>query len=278
MKKDVTKKVQRIDTLVDKDRMRRKDSDALKVTENVFDDATLRTLYTIVNKGIIKALGGPISTGKEANVFLAEGEDRILAIKIYRISSGTFDAMEEYILGDPRFRNIRHSKRDIIFAWTKKEHRNLERAIEAGVKVPLPIISERNVLVMEFMGQGERPYPQLREAGLEKDDARAVFKTIVKYIGLLYVKASLVHGDLSEYNILMNPETKEPIIIDMGQSVTPEHPRAQQFLQRDLENIVRYFKKYDIQADPEKLYQDLREAKEKNLNEKGADETQKQEE
>ncbi len=278
MKKDVTKKVQRIDTLVDKDRMRRKDSDALKVTENVFDDATLRTLYTIVNKGIIKALGGPISTGKEANVFLAEGEDRILAIKIYRISSGTFDAMEEYILGDPRFRNIRHSKRDIIFAWTKKEHRNLERAIEAGVKVPLPIISERNVLVMEFMGQGERPYPQLREAGLEKDDARAVFKTIVKYIGLLYVKASLVHGDLSEYNILMNPETKEPIIIDMGQSVTPEHPRAQQFLQRDLENIVRYFKKYDIQADPEKLYQDLREAKEKSLNEKGADETQKQEE
>lgn len=278
MKKDVTKKVQRIDTLVDKDRMRRKDSDALKVTENVFDDATLRTLYTIVNKGIIKALGGPISTGKEANVFLAEGEDRILAIKIYRISSGTFDAMEEYILGDPRFRNIRHSKRDIIFAWTKKEHRNLERAIEAGVKVPLPIISERNVLVMEFMGQGERPYPQLREAGLEKDDARAVFETIVKYIGLLYVKASLVHGDLSEYNILMNPETKEPIIIDMGQSVTPEHPRAQQFLQRDLENIVRYFKKYDIQADPEKLYQDLREAKEKSLNEKGADETQKQEE
>lgn len=278
MKKDVTKKVQRIDTLVDKDRMRRKDSDALKVTENVFDDATLRTLYTIVNKGIIKALGGPISTGKEANVFLAEGEDRILAIKIYRISSGTFDAMEEYILGDPRFRNIRHSKRDIIFAWTKKEHRNLERAIEAGVKVPLPIISERNVLVMEFMGQGERPYPQLREAGLEKDDARAVFETIVRYIGLLYVKASLVHGDLSEYNILMNPETKEPIIIDMGQSVTPEHPRAQQFLQRDLENIVRYFKKYDIQADPEKLYQDLREAKEKSLNEKGADETQKQEE
>jgi RIO kinase 1 len=261
MKKEVTKEVQRIDTLNDKMRMRRKDSNALKVIENVFDDATLKTLYTICNKGILKALGGSISTGKEANVFLAEGEDRALAIKIYRISSSTFNSMEEYILGDPRFRNIRHSKRDIIFAWTKKEHRNLERAIEAGVKVPVPIISERNVLVMEFMGKDERSYPQLKEAGIGSESAKATFDTIIKYMELLYTKANLVHGDLSEYNILIDPDTLEPIFIDMGQSVTLEHPRAQEFLRRDIENIVRYFKKYGIDADSEKLYSTIREIK-----------------
>ncbi|MDK2834830.1 MAG: kinase 1, partial [Methanolobus sp.] len=263
MKKEVTRKVERIDTQVDEMRVRRKDSNALKVIENVFDDATLKTLYTISNKGIIKALGGSISTGKEANVFLAEGEDRKLAVKIYRISSSTFNSMEEYILGDPRFRNVRHSKRDIIFAWTKKEHRNLERAIEAGVKVPVPIISERNVLVMEFMGEGERSYPQLKEAGVNRENARAFFDTISKYIELLYIKANLVHGDLSEYNILVNPDTEEPIFIDMGQSVTLEHPKAQEFLRRDIENIARYFKKYGIDAEPEKLYSTIRDIKEK---------------
>lgn len=263
MKKEVTRKVERIDTQVDEMRVRRKDSNALKVIENVFDDATLKTLYTISNKGIIKALGGSISTGKEANVFLAEGEDRKLAVKIYRISSSTFNSMEEYILGDPRFRNVRHSKRDIIFAWTKKEHRNLERAIEAGVKVPVPIISERNVLVMEFMGEGERSYPQLKEAGVNRENARAFFDTISKYIELLYIKANLVHGDLSEYNILVDPDTEEPIFIDMGQSVTLEHPKAQEFLRRDIENIARYFKKYGIDADPEELYSTIRDIKEK---------------
>jgi len=149
------------------------------------------------------------------------------------------------------------------FAWTKKEHRNLERAIEAGVKVPVPIISERNVLVMEFMGEGERSYPQLKEAGVNRENARAFFDTISKYIELLYIKANLVHGDLSEYNILVDPNTEEPIFIDMGQSVTLEHPKSHEFLRRDIENIIRYFKKYGIDADPEKLYSTIREIKEK---------------
>lgn len=258
MKKEVTKKVKRIDTDVDKLRMKRKDTDTLKVTDNVFDDPTLKTLYTLSNKGIIRALGGPISTGKEANVFLAEGEEKNVAIKIYRISSSTFNSMEDYILGDPRFRNVRHSKRDIIFAWTKKEQRNLIRAKEAGIRVPEPIIAERNVLVMEFMGEDEKPYPQLKDVRLEKEMARTVFDSIVHYIDLLYNEANLVHGDLSEYNILIIPETGETVFIDMGQSVTSEHPRSREFLLRDIENIIRYFKKYNIDEDSQQLYSSIR--------------------
>lgn len=258
MKKKVTKKVKRIDTEVDKLRMRRKDTNALKVTDNVFDDPTLKTLYTLSNKGIIRAMGGPISTGKEANVFLAEGEEKDVAIKIYRISSSTFNSMEDYILGDPRFRNVRHAKRDIIFAWTKKEQRNLIRAKEAGIRVPEPIVAERNVLVMEFMGKDEKPYPQLKDIHLEKEMARTVYDTIVNYIDILYNEANLVHGDLSEYNILIIPETGEPVFIDMGQSVTSEHPRSREFLLRDIENIIRYFKKYSIDEDPQQLYSSIR--------------------
>lgn len=258
MKKKVTKKVKRIDTEVDKLRIKRKDTNALKVTDNVFDDPTLKTLYTLSNKGIIRAMGGPISTGKEANVFLAEGEEKDVAIKIYRISSSTFNSMEDYILGDPRFRNVRHSKRDIIFAWTKKEQRNLIRAKEAGIRVPEPIVAERNILVMEFMGKDEKPYPQLKDIHLEKEMARTVYDTIVNYIDILYNEANLVHGDLSEYNILIIPETGEPVFIDMGQSVTSEHPRSREFLLRDIENIIRYFKKYSIDEDVQQLYSSIR--------------------
>ncbi|WP_406655676.1 serine protein kinase RIO [Methanolobus sp. ZRKC2] len=264
MKKEVTKRVQRIDTKVDKMRMRRKDTDTLKVKENVFDEATLKALYTASHRGVLNAIGGSISTGKEANVFLGEGKDGDIAIKIYRISSSTFNSMEEYILGDPRFRNVRHAKKDIIFAWTKKEHRNLTRAKEAGVRVPKPIYAERNILIMEFMGENEKPYPLLKDITLDSENAKLIFDTIVRYLELLYVKANLVHGDLSEYNIIVNPRTMEPILIDMGQSVTLEHPKAREFLIRDIENIMRFFKRYGIEGQAEELYLTMKEIKQEN--------------
>ena len=122
---DQEKKIRRIDRAKDKSRAREKDSDRLKVEENVFDVPTLKILYTLSNKGIIKAMGGAISTGKEANVFHAEGPDKELAVKIYRIASSTFKTMDAYIMKDPRFTNIRNNMRDIIFAWTRMVLQNL---------------------------------------------------------------------------------------------------------------------------------------------------------
>lgn len=259
MKKKLEGKIKRLDNDVDKLRVRRKDSDTLKVIENVFDNATLKALYTLSNKGIIEALGGSVSTGKEANVFLASGENgEDIAVKIYRISSSTFRSMEDYILGDPRFSNIRHNKRDIIFAWTKKEFRNLMRAKSAGIRVPEPIITERNILIMEFMGDNGNPYPLLKETKLDEEDGKKIFETIVDDMHKLYKDANLVHGDLSEYNILIDTKDITPIIIDMGQSVTLEHPRADQFLKRDIENLLRYFKRYKINASPQNIYEKIR--------------------
>ncbi|NYT20162.1 MAG: serine protein kinase RIO [Methanosarcinales archaeon] len=264
MKKEMESKVKRLDSSVDKLRIRRKDSDTLKVIENVFDNATLKALYTLSTKGIVEALGGSISTGKEANVFLGDGEEGEIAIKIYRISSSSFRSMEDYILGDPRFSNIRHNKRDIVFAWTKKEFRNLMRAQAAGIRVPEPIITERNILIMKFMGENGKSYPQLKEMRIQKEDGQRIFETLIDYMHKLYVDANLVHGDLSEYNILIDPEDLTPIIIDMGQSVTLEHPRADQFLKRDIENVLRYFKRYKIDESPESIYARIKEPEPEN--------------
>ncbi len=257
MQKRLGDKIQRMDKNIDRTRMRRKDSDTLKVTENVFDDATLKTLYNLSNKGIIEAMGGSISTGKEANVFIAEGKDQELAVKIYRMSSSTFRAMEDYILGDSRFLNIRHNKRDIIFAWTKKELRNLIRAKKAGVKVPQTVTSERNILVMEFLGREGVPYPLLKDVEFDSGQARQLFDIIISYMQALYKNAHLIHGDLSEYNIVLDPQNMIPFIIDMGQSVTLDHPKARDFLERDVLNIVRYFKRFNIDADPKILYMNI---------------------
>lgn len=253
MSKDLEERVKRIDTAKDRARAREKDSEQLKVEENVFDVPTLKVLYTLSNKGIIKAMGGAISTGKEANVFYAEGEGKELAIKIYRIATSTFKAMDAYIMKDPRFTNIRHNKRDIIFAWTRKEFQNLKRAKSAGVRVPEPVVAEKNILIMEFMGKEKTPYPLLKNTHLENDEAKLVYDRIVEYMRLLYKEANLVHADLSEYNILIDPADTAPIFIDMGQSVTLEHPNAREFLYRDVQNILRFFGRYGITDRPEEL-------------------------
>lgn len=246
-------KIRRIDSAKDRSRAREKDSERLRVEENVFDVPTLKILYTLSNKGTIKAIGGSISTGKEANVFYAEGLEKELAVKIYRISSSTFKSMDAYIMKDPRFTNIRNNKRDIIFAWTRKEFQNLKRAISAGVRAPEPILAEKNILIMEFMGENREAYPLLKNVKLENDQAKVVFDTIVEYLRLLYKKANLVHADLSEYNILIDPKDISPILIDMGQSVTLEHPNAREFLYRDIQNILRFFSRYGIKDTQEEI-------------------------
>lgn len=250
---DQNEKIRRLDSATDKARAREKDSERLRVEENVFDVPTLKVLYTLSNKGIIKALGGSISTGKEANVFYAEGDNRELAIKIYRMASSTFKAMDAYIMKDPRFTNIRNNRRDIIFAWTRKEFQNLTRAKSAGIRVPEPLVAEKNILIMEFMGEGKVPYPLLKNTHLENEEAKIVYDKIVEYMRLLNKEANLVHADLSEYNILIDPADTTPVFIDMGQSVTLEHPNAREFLYRDVLNILRFFSRYGITDKPEDL-------------------------
>jgi RIO kinase 1 len=100
---------------------------------------------------------------------------------------------------------------------------------------------------MSFIGEGEIPYPQLRNVELE--DPAETYARIIGIIDTLYTKAELVHADLSEFNILYGDK---PYLIDMGQSVTRDHPRALPFLMRDIRNINRFFKnRCDVRTDVE---------------------------
>lgn len=238
---------ERFDREIEAMGVRVKDADMMKVRDDVFDEVTLMALYKLVHRKVISAIGGPVSTGKEANIYYGEHDNQGIAIKIYRIQTANFKAMAEYLAGDRRFASVRGSRKGIIFAWTKKEYSNLARAHDVGLPVPEPLAFDRNILLMEFLGEEEIPYPQLRLA--EVDDYRAVYQEVLDYMRRLYQDARLVHADLSEYNILYH---EKPYLIDMGQAVTLDHPRALTFLLRDIRNINRYFSRYcDVQDEQE---------------------------
>jgi RIO kinase 1 len=254
----IDKQMKQIEDRRERNRIFKKDSSFLKAEENVFDVPTLKLLYTFSNKGFISKLGGSISTGKEANVFYAVGNEGEIAVKIYRISSSTFKSMDPYILKDPRFTHIRHSRKDIVFAWTQKEFQNLIRINKAGIRAPKPITCDRNVLLMKFMGENNIPYPQLKDVKLNDEDAPLIYDQIIENMRRLYIRASLVHADLSEYNILIDPEKFEVIFIDVGQAVTLNHPNARDFLTRNIKEKKKYFKKYSIDEDTKDIIEKIK--------------------
>ncbi|WP_458208241.1 serine/threonine-protein kinase Rio1 [Haladaptatus sp. NG-SE-30] len=237
-------------------RKRVKDSDQFKVEQSVFDDATLAALYKLVQDDYVQAFGGPISSGKEATVYNALGDDEHeeVAVKIYRINASNFRDMREYLVGDPRFEELGGDKKRVVIAWVRKEFANLKRAQKAGVRVPEPIAVQRNVLVMEFMGNDGRRAPTLADARLENPET--AYGVVREYMRRLY-DAGLVHGDLSEYNILVSDG--ELCIIDVGQAVTFHHPNSDEFLTRDCANIASFFQRQGIDIHGDELEAWIRE-------------------
>jgi len=152
---------------------------------------------------------------------------------------------------------MKNNKRGIIYTWTKKEFKNLERLQKAKVRAPKPIISKNNVLVMEYIGTYERPAPLLRDVAIENPEE--IFETLIDFISKMYKKAKLVHGDISAYNVLMHKN--KPYIIDLGQGVLLEHPNSDEFLKRDISNIVKYFKKFNIRANANEIYNNITKKK-----------------
>ena len=235
-------------------RKRIKNTEQFKVEASVFDDATLGALYKLVQDGHVDAFGGPISTGKEANVYTALAPDGEVAVKVYRINASDFRHMREYLDGDPRFEGIGSDKKKVVVAWTKKEFANLERARTAGVRVPRPIAIERNVLVMEYLGGETQRAKRLSEVDVENPET--AFGVVREYMCRLYA-AGLIHGDLSEYNLVVHDG--ELCLLDLGQAVTVHHPNSREFLERDCHNVAAFFGRQGFAVDEDALLESVTE-------------------
>ena len=222
-----------------------------KTLDEVFDRSTLLSIEKLISNRIIDYIDFPISTGKEGNVFLATTPEKTsVVLKIYRTSNSTFKHMAKYILGDPRFQSLHNSRRDIIYAWTSKEYKNLQKLLSIGISAPTPIKKIKNILVMEFIGKNRQPAPLLKDVML--NNPKRVFNQITRIMEKMYQKANLVHCDLSQFNILFYKN--KPYIIDVGQGLLTEHPLADEYLKRDIHTIVNFFRKYNIHEDEHSIY------------------------
>ncbi|MHA1207580.1 MAG: serine protein kinase RIO [Candidatus Hodarchaeales archaeon] len=266
MKPDDKRFWEKLDDSNDRWRKKKRRKEDFQTINAVIDQNASKILSGLQSKGIINEITGTIASGKEAGVFLAnlgsKGKTLYqnmsitspIVVKIFRTSTLNFKKIQIYISGDIRFRKYSKKTRSFIKLWVEKEFRNLSRCISVGINAPKPILVKNNVLLMELIGINGIPSPLLKS--VPQKASISTLETLIQQVTLMYQKAGLVHADLSPYNIIMKDDT--PYMIDMSQSVLVSHPRAEEFLKRDISNVLTYFNKLNIPTpDLESVYRKI---------------------
>ena len=165
-------------------------------------------------------------------------------MKVFKYETSAFKKSFKYVEGDPRFK-IEKSKRSVrafVHLWARKEFANLRVAFDAGARVPEPIACKENVVVMRFLGVGGVPSALLEDVVVENPSE--LLEEILGDVKKIY-EAGLVHADLSSFNVVMHEG--KPFLIDWAQGVSVEHPHAREFLERDVFNILSFFKRLGVE-------------------------------
>lgn len=201
-------------------------------------------IRALARANIIEAIGDKIGVGKESEIYLGLAPGNIqVAVKLLRIGRISFR----------QTKRVRIWTREKELSWYKqskfaaeREFKALKELVNHSSNVPLPLGYNRHAVVIEFI-DGVELYkrPLLREPN-------SVLRQLLDTIAISYHKAQIVHGDLSEYNVLVRRIDEKPFIIDWPQYVYREDPTANELIRRDVYYIVRFFNKvYGTNLDPE---------------------------
>jgi len=197
-------------------------------------------IKSLVDRNALSALGPKIGVGKESDVYegLAPNGERV-TVKIHRVGRISFrqTARVRTYLEGKEYRSW--VEQSMIAA--QREFVALNELYKVKANVPKPLGRSRHVVVTSYIdGVLLLKY---REA---KDPVK-LLEGILETIRKAYVEVGIVHGDLSEYNVMVELESEKPYIIDWPQYVYKEHPSAEELLKRDIKYIVNFFKrKYRI--------------------------------
>ncbi len=188
----------------------------------------------LIDNDQVRALGKPLGIGKEADVLDGlNARGRRIAIKFHRLGRSSFRQTRRtrgYSINQEHSMWITQSKKA-----TKKEFAALQILTEAKVDVPRPFYENRHVIVMTFIDGVELYRTHPRNPAL-------VLKQVILNVRKAYQRTGLIHGDLSQFNIVLRNNGKI-LIIDWPQHVDTTHPNAQEMLDRDVTNIQNYFKR-----------------------------------
>jgi len=210
--------------------------DSFAILTAGLDTSALRIL---ADKNIVSSIGKSIGIGKESDVYEAINNGTKLAIKFYRIGRISFR-------GTTRKRSFAFRQEDNSHHWllvsmngAKKEVELLQQLSDSGVAVPKPLYRVMHCLVMN------RINGTALVNSVQIDNPGVLLKDILTNVAMAY-KRSIIHSDLSEYNVLVGP-SGEPYIIDWPQAVSTNHVNAKYLLTRDIATIVKYFnRKYGL--------------------------------
>ena len=211
---------------------------------------TPRELQPLLDDGIIDAVLKRLKSGKEATVYLVDCGGRVRCAKVYKDSQQRgFHKLAEYQEG----RTVRGSRdaralgkggkhgRSVQEAhWKNAEVEALYRLSRAGVRVPEPYGVFDGVLLMELLRDAEgNPAPRLNDVSLSPEQALAWHSFMITQV-VLMLCAGLIHGDLSEFNVLV--DAGGPVIIDLPQAVdSAANNNAFRLFERDVDNLRATF-------------------------------------
>ena len=209
-------------------------------------------LRTLVERGVLAALGDKMGVGKESDVYegLTPANEKVI-VKFHRVGRTSFKHIR-------RVRTYAAEKSE--YPWllqakiaAEREYKVLDELYKVKARVPKPLGRSRHVVVTEFI-EGIELY-RYKEAINPLEILRKILETIRK----AYLDVGVVHGDLSEYNIMIQVSNgnEEPYIIDWPQFVEKDHPSAPQLLERDVNYVIKFFKKQyriDISREPALKY------------------------
>ena len=203
-------------------------------------------LQPLIEDGVIDEVIRPLKSGKEASVYVVRSGDEIRCAKVYKdMAQRSFQARVQYqegrkVRGSRQARAIgkatKFGRKEQESAWKNTEVDALYQLSAAHVRVPQPFGFFNGVLVMELVTDSDgHSAPRLGEVELEPDQARGYFRFLIRQV-VRMLCLGLIHGDLSEYNVLVAPEG--PVIIDLPQVVSAAgNNNARTMLLRDVNNI-----------------------------------------
>jgi len=207
-------------------------------------------LQPLIDEGVVDAVLGALKSGKEASVYVVDCRGDMRCAKVYKDAGQRgFQKLAMYQEGRKfrRSRDMRamdnrsrHGRREQEAAWKNAEVDALYRLAAAGVRVPKPHGIYDGVMLMELVTDADGyPAKRLNDVHLEPAQAREWYVILVNQV-VRMLCAGLIHGDLSEYNVLAGAHG--PVIIDLPQAVDAAgNNNAFQLLQRDVNNLRTYF-------------------------------------
>jgi len=210
-------------------------------------------LRSLLEEGLIDAVVRQLMSGKEATVYVVRCGDETRCAKVYKeATQRSFRQAVDYT-ENRKVKNTRQARamaKGTRFgreaqeaAWQSAEVDALHRLAAAGVRVPRPFNFHEGVLLMDLVVDAEgAAAPRLNDVAFTAEEARAHHATLIGEV-VRMLCAGVIHGDLSEYNVLVDRDG--PVIIDLPQAVNAAgNNNAASMLQRDAGNITAYFSRF----------------------------------